>query len=148
MTEDEVNLVCQQWLVSNGYAYKGILNVKPKITKERNGKNSGWGQVAVPDGKGQVLIDHQGISDKDRSIIWIEAKGGGDAFSELLQGFIRLLYACYHGGGKGLLAVPEDEYNQLLEQRDFLAKVTKAGERKVGLFNAENNIVKWLWERQ
>jgi len=144
VTEDEVNIVCKKWLEDCDYAYKGILNAKPKTSQERNGKDTGWGQVPVPDGKSQCLIDHQGISDKDRSIIWIEAKGEGDAFSELLQGFIRVLYACYHGGGMGLLAVPDKEYNQLLEQKEFLTNVARAGERNIGLFNAEKEILEWF----
>jgi len=140
MTENEVNKVCKQWLEANGYHYKGILNAKPKVTPEANG----YGQVPVPDGKGQVLIDHQGVNDKDKTILWIEAKGESDPFSELLQGFIRVAYACYHGGGSGLLAVPDEEYQQLLEQEDFLRNVSRAAERRLGLFNAHSLTPRWL----
>lgn len=92
MTEDEVNIVCKSWLETNGYKYKGILNAKPKLKAETNG----YGQVPVPtNGNSQVLIDHQGVNDKNRSIIWIEAKGSGVGMSQLLEGFTRVCYACY-----------------------------------------------------
>ena len=65
-------------------------------------------------------------------------------FSDLLEGFIRVLYACWHGGGKGLLAVPDNEYNQLLEQREFLAEIAMASRRTIGLYNAEMRKTEWL----
>ena len=144
MTENEVNAVCQKWIEANGYKYKGVLNCRPSRAKERNGKDVGWGQVPVPDGLGQVLIDHQGVLDKDKSIIWIEAKGEDDAFSELLQGFIRVLYACYYGGGSGLLAVPDNEYCKLIERKEFLINIAKASEKRIGLFNAESEEIIWF----
>ena len=131
MTENEVNKKCKTWLEKRNYSYKGILN-------------AGKGEVPVPDGKNQVYIDHQGINNFTKDLIWIEAKGQDDNISELLQGFIRVLYACYHGGGKGLLAIPDTEYQKLLEQKDFLAKVARAGERQVGLLNVEKEETEWL----
>lgn len=144
MKEEEVNVVCKKWIEDNNYKYKGVLNKRPRSYKERNGVKNGWGQVPVPDGIGNVLIDHQGIGDVDSSLIWIEAKGERDSFSELLQGFIRIIYACYHGGGKGLLAVPDKEYSNLMEYKEFISKVASASERQIGIFNAEKNIIKWL----
>lgn len=144
MTENEVNQVCKDWLEAQGYNYKGVLNAKPPTTADRNGKDTGYGQVPVPDGIGQVLIDHQGVNDKSRTILWIEAKGGGDNFSELLQGFIRVAYACYHGSGMGLLAVPDHEYQELVEQEGFLKNVARAAERRLGLFNADTGTATWL----
>ena len=140
MTEDEVNIVCKKWLINNGYNYKGVLNVKPQL----NANINGYGQVPVPDGNNQVLIDHQGINDREKSIIWIEAKGENDPFSELLQGFIRVTYACYHGGGRGLLAVPENEFDKLLEQSQFLTSVCKSTGLPMGLFNATESKAIWF----
>ena len=62
MTEDEVNIKCKEWLIFHGYKYHGVLNV-------------GMGQVPVPDGNRQVLLDHQGFNDKNKQLVWIEAKG-------------------------------------------------------------------------
>lgn len=142
MTEEEVNILVKVWLLSQGYSYKGILNARPK-----NGINSiGWGQVPIPDGSNppSVLIDHQGIKDRNHEIIWIEAKGGSCGMSDLLQGFIRMAYACYWGGGSGLLAIPTEQSQRMLEQSDFLRKVSKSSERRLGILDAEKNEVYWL----
>ena len=128
MTEDEVNIKVKDWLVNQGYHYKGVLNV-------------GKGQISVPDGSRQVLIDHQGIKDNPIDLIWIEAKGEA-GMSTLLQGFIRVQYAVYHGGGTGFLAVPHTQYKQMLEQKEFLNSVSEAvnGRGQVGLLNVEKNM--------
>lgn len=140
MTENEVNIVSKQWLENNGYKYKGILNAKPK-----GNYDIGYGQVPVPtDSNSQILIDHQGVNDKDKSIIWIEAKGSDVGMSQLLEGFIRVAYACYYGGGKGLLAIPDKEYQELIKHKGFLAKVSMASERTLGLLNAQNDIIEWI----
>lgn len=142
MTEDEVNKVCKAYIERLGLKYKGVLNLKPTV----DAKPNGYGQVPVPDGVDhiQVLIDHQGVGHTTPRLLWIEAKGTDDNFSELLQGFIRVTYACYHGGGEGLLAVPDHEYQELLEQEGFLKNVSRAAERRLGLFNAETQAVLWL----
>jgi hypothetical protein len=129
MTEDQVNQRCKSWLISQGYKYKGILNL-------------GLGQVPVPDGNRQVLLDHQGFNDHTKELVWIEAKGSGVNFSELLEGFIRTCYGIYHGGGNGYLAVPHDEYGKMLEQKEFLKAVAESvnGKGLMGLFDAEDYI--------
>lgn len=139
MKEDEVNLKCREWLEKQGYDYKGILNAKPKGIKE-----NGWGQVPIPDGIGQVLIDHQGKKDRQVDLIWIEAKGSGVNFSTLLEGYIRVVYACYWGGGRGLLAVPNKEFDRVMEQKVFLVNVSRAAEQNMGVLNAEKNKVVWF----
>lgn len=127
MTEDEVNERVERWLIERGYKYKGILNV-------------GLGQVPVPDGTRQVLLDHQGVKDNPIDLVWIEAKGSGVNFSQLLEGFIRVGYGVFHGGGKGYLAIPHNEYEKLLEQKDFLKAVAESvnGKGTMGLLDAEN----------
>jgi len=140
MKEDEVNLKCRGWLEEQGYDYKGILNARPKEKCSDNG----YGQVPCPDGIGQVLIDHQGKRDRPVDLIWIEAKGAGVNFSTLLEGYIRVVYACYWGGGRGLLAVPSREYERVIEQKAFLAKVAQAAERQMGVLNAEENKIVWF----
>jgi len=131
MTEDEVNKKCRLWLEGQGYKYKGILN-------------TGLGQVPVPDGIRQVLIDHQGHKDRPVDLCWVEAKGSGVGFSMLFQGLIRVIYAVYHGGGKGLLAIPEEEYELLLKQRQFLEAVVRSSERVMGLLNADSGEIIWF----
>lgn len=128
MSENEVNLKVKEWLEKQGYHYKGILN-------------KGKGQVAIPDGNRQVLLDHQGIKDSPIDLVWVEAKGSGVNFSGLLEGFIRTVYAIYHGGGDGFLATPHAEYQKLLEQKDFLEAVALAvnGKGTMGLLDVEKD---------
>jgi len=128
LTEDEVNLKVKEWLENHSFRYKGILN-------------KGKGQVPVPDTERQVLIDHMGISDKyPPSQVWVEAKGSDVNFSQLLEGFIRLCYAVYWGGGNGYLAIPHKEYLRLLGQKGFLKSVVDSVDSigKVGLLDIEN----------
>lgn len=110
MTENEVNQKVKEWLTKQRYQYKGILSS---------------GDVPVPDGNRRVLIDHQGFRKEDLDLIWVEAKGSGTNFSELLAGFAKLLYAVYHGGGRGYLAVPSEEYEIIMEQKDFFDSISK-----------------------
>jgi len=143
MTEDEVNQSCYKWLVARGYHYKGVLN--HNINK-LNHHGKGYGQVPIPDDKRQVLIDHQGIKDNPIDMIWIEAKGSDMGMSQLLEGFTRLGYACWCGGGKGLLAIPDAEYNQLFDglPKGYLTSIAKASERRLGLLNATTLNELWL----
>jgi hypothetical protein len=143
MTEDEVNLKVKEWLKSHSFRYKGVCKTKGKSINNNQAKHRGFGQVAVPDGIGNgrsVLLDHQGFSDQTKELFWIEAKGSGVNFSELLEGFVRTVYAIYHGGGNGYLAVPHAEYQRLLEQRDFLRAVAESvnGKGQMGLLDVEN----------
>lgn len=130
MTEAQVNQSCKKWIEQQGFKYKGILNK---------------GQVPVPDGIGSVWIDHQGCKDNPPDILWVEAKGSVE-FSQLLQGFIRVAYAVWWGGGRGLIAAPRKEANLLRDQSKFLSIVGKAiaGEGSLGVFNAEDFVVKYL----
>jgi len=140
MTENEINEKVKEWLTSQGYVYKGVLNAKPKEGANPNG----YGQVAVPDGTRDVLIDHTGHKDRPVDLIWIEAKGSGIGLSMLLQGFARVGYAVYHGGGRGLLACPATEFDTMFAQRDFLKAIGVASERSLGLLDGESGRVEWL----
>lgn len=133
MTEDEVNQTCKEWIRHQGFRYKGILN-------------HGKGQVPVPDGTRSVLIDHQGIKDNPIDLIWIEAKGSGCNLSELLEGFIRVGYAVWHGAGRGLLAAPAREIVALRKQREFLASVSASlvGKGLLGLLDAQSGEALWF----
>lgn len=128
MTEDEVNLKVKEWLQSHSFKYKGILNS---------------GQVSVPDGNRQVLIDHAGVKTNPPDLVWIEAKGSDINFSNLLEGYIRVSYAVWHGGGKGFLGIPHEEYLKLLEQREFLEAIAHSvnGKGIMGLLDAEKGVM-------
>ena len=130
MTEDEVNLRVKRWLIDHRFRYKGILN-------------KGLGQVPVPDNNRQVLLDHQGIKTKPPDLLWVEAKGSDVNFSQLLEGYIRTVYAIYHGGGNGFLAVPHNEYLRLLDQKEFLEAIAHSvnGKGTMGLLDAERGVI-------
>jgi hypothetical protein len=129
MTEDEVNLKCREWISKQGYKYKGILNI-------------GLGQVPIPNGERSVLIDHQGFCFSNKSLVWIEAKGEVN-LSELLEGFIRVNYAVYEGGGIGYLATPHKQYELLKDRLDFLKAIAYSvnGKGFLGLMDVENNTI-------
>lgn len=166
MTEDEINLKVKEWLLSQGFKYKGVLNsknttviksvlnkpaeLKSKSQDTNHSINSvtqdiGWGQIPVPDGTRSVLIDHTGHKDYPTvDLIWIEAKGSGVGMSQLLEGFARMAYAVYHGGGRGLLACPTAEFEMMLVQSEFLGHIGTASERSLGLMDGETDRVEWL----
>ena len=142
---ESLNIKVREWLLDQGYSYKGVLNARPK----KSTKPSGFGQVPVPDrlkdnGSTAVLIDHQGIKNRPVDLIWIEAKGSGVGMSQLLEGFSRMAYAVYHGGGRGLLAIPTVEFEMMFTQRTFLGAIVISAERPLGLLDAENRRVEWL----
>jgi len=158
MTENEVNLAVRAWLTRNGYKYKGVLNSKndtQRLFKEtrvdqsqpnqpnNSIANQVFGQVPLPCRERLILIDHTGHNDRTKDLIWVEAKGEV-GMSQLLEGFIRVVCACYWGGGSGLLAIPSIECDQMLEQQDFLRRVGASCERKVGILDAEQKEVHWL----
>ena len=126
MTENEVNEKVKRWLENHSYHYKGILN-------------KGLGQVPVPDGTRSVLLDHQGVNDCIPDLIWVEAKGSNCNLSELFEGFIRLTYGVFMGGGRGFLAIPHREFEMLLERREFLEAVSGStnGKGTMGLLDVE-----------
>lgn len=142
MTENEINTKVREWLTENGYKYKGVLNTKPN----EKANPSGYGQVPIPlpSGDRSILIDHQGFNDRTKDLLWVEAKGGGDNLSELMEGFIRVSVACFYGGGRGLLAVDSEACQRMLLQRDFLRAIGIASERSLGLLDGEKGKVYWL----
>jgi hypothetical protein len=133
MTEQEVNEKVREWLLANGFRYKGVLRD---------------GDVPAPDGYRRVRIDHQGYDDANLKLIWVEAKGSNTPLSELLEGFIRLAYAMWHGGGDGLLAVPSQEAEMLLDEtvRPFLAEIaaTLSLRGNIGIWDVEGGKMVWL----
>jgi hypothetical protein len=123
MTEGKVNETVKSWLEAHDYHYKGIC---------RNG------QVPVPIEGVRILIDHQGEKLTPAERLWVEAKGEVK-MSEVLEGFVRLCFAVFYGGGDGLLAVPQRQFRHLLEIQEFLGQMAMVfrSRGKIGLFNAE-----------
>lgn len=158
MKEEEVNKAVKKWLEKNGYTYKGVAKEKGKY---------GSGDVPVPNGKRDVLIDNQGtrLVDEEGNIvsflderyyktdkktdklhfevIWIEGKGDDVGFSEILEGFIRVVYAVFYGGGIGLLATGRERFEKIMEEKSFFESVAKVtiGKGKVGVMNTETEEV-------
>jgi len=144
VTENEINLAVREWLLQEGYSYKGVCNAEPGLGLKQ--KDVGYGQVPIPlpSGERLVLIDHQGVKDRPVDLIWVEAKGSDAGVSQLLEGFIRTTCACYFGAGRGLLAVPTAECEKMLELQDFLKRVAVSCERRMGILDAEKGKVYWL----
>ena len=131
MKEEEVHLLSKAWLDKQEYSYKGVCN---------NGKEYGSGDVPVPTlFKEKIQIDHMGEKRTDDWVrLWIEDKGSCN-LSTLLEGFSRVCYAVYFGGGDGLLSVPHDRIRILAENQDFFRLIahTTVGKGRVGYLDAE-----------
>lgn len=102
MNEPEVNELVRRWAKEHGFHYKGVLRD---------------GDVQVPSGDREVLIDHMLERVPDR--IWVEAKGDG-GLSDALEGMARLAFAVYYGGGRGELACPSELSEQINKHDGFL----------------------------
>lgn len=102
MNESEVNEIVRRWAEEHGFHYKGVLRD---------------GDVLVPSGDREVLIDH--MLERVPERIWVEAKGDG-SLSDALEGMARLAFAVYYGGGRGELACPSKLFKQINKHGDFL----------------------------
>lgn len=134
MIEEEVHPLSYQYLLNNDYDnYCGVCT--------KNG-NFGSGDVPVPtENKNKIQIDHKGEKRFENKWIrrWIEDKGSCN-LSTILEGFSRICYAVYYGGGDGLLALPDDSFKIALSNQDFLMLIAKVtiGKGAVGILNAES----------
>lgn len=115
MDEDEVKTCAKRWLEKQNY----------KVQEE----------VGVLGTQREVILDFWSYKDGSvPEIIWVEAKGDTN-LSELLEGFIRLKFAIYHGGGLGILALPHKTCQKLLKHKAFLKQVEKV----IYLLDVERN---------
>ena len=128
MKEKEVNEKVKTWLEEQNYSYKGVLK---------------GGDVPVANGKRDVKLDTHGV----RLIyqfesIWIETKGDV-SMPDLIEAFGRVCYAVWHSRGLGLVAVPEKQFEMMMEEKDFFMQMAKAtiGKGSVGILNVETNTV-------
>ena len=139
MNEDEVHSRSYQYLLKHGYNnYCGVCT--------KNGEY-GSGDVPVPtENKNKVQIDHKGekrVNDKWIRC-WIEDKGSCN-LSTVLEGFSRICYAVYYGGGNGLLSLPDDSFRIAEQNKDFLSLIAWVTFNKgsVGIINIET--LKEIW---
>ena len=151
MKEKEVNEKVKEWLEKQDYSYKGVLK---------------GGDVPIANGKRDVKLDAHGvrlINDKNKIVpfeegkgydksnntddysfesIWIEAKGDV-GMSDLIEAFGRVCYAVWHSRGLGLVAVPEKQFEMMVDEKEFFAQMAKVtvGKGGVGILNVETNTV-------
>lgn len=101
MREDKVKELAREWLEAQGYRVKPEPPA-PVETEER-----------------ELALDFHAYRDKEPEILWVECKGDVN-LSELLEGFVRLEFCVYYGGGLGFLALPSDARRRLLKFNEFL----------------------------
>lgn len=113
MEESAVKEQARKWLDSQGY----------EVTCE----------VGVSGTQREVILDLYGYREKgsEPQIIWVECKGDQN-LSQLLEGWIRVEFAVFLGGGKGVLAVPHKACKKLLTYRIFLSQ-----DENIKLFDVE-----------
>ena len=101
MQEDLVKGLVEVWLKRKGYTWKS--------------------EVGVTGTDREVIMDYYAYREQEGEpkILWVECKGDQN-LSELLEGFIRLEFAVYYGGGNGILALPHKAAERLLNYKDFL----------------------------
>jgi len=121
-----VNRLVQSWASAQGYTYKGVCSN---------------GEVPVPTTFGRDVKIDALLEKEPNDRIWVEAKGEAN-LSDLIQGSGRLIFAVYYGGGKALLAIDRKRTARLLQYIDFLKWF--AGGLKLGLFNVEDQEIRWL----
>ncbi len=147
MNEKEVNKKVKAWLEKQGYSYKGVLKD---------------GDVPIANGKRDVLLDAHGvrlINEKGDVVefeegkgydgnsdtkdcyyesVWVEAKGDV-GMSDLIEAFGRVCYAVWHGNGLGIVAVPKKQFEMMMDEKEFFAKIAEVtvGKGKIGVMDAE-----------
>lgn len=160
MNEKEVNKKVKKWLEKQGYSYKGVLT---------------HGDVPVPGTGGKVKLDAHGVrlinekgdvvefeegkgydgnsdtKDCHYESVWVEAKGDV-GMSDLIEAFGRVCYAVWHGNGLGVVAVPKKQFEMMVDEKEFFAKMAEltVGKGKIEIMNAEiekilyyENLKKW-----
>jgi len=92
--------------------------------------------------KQKIKIDHkvEKFVDGTWERLWIEDKGWC-GLSLLIEGFGRVSYAVLNGGGKGLLAVPTENFNVIMEQIETFKQMAFDG---MGILDAEKQEVYWF----
>ena len=140
MIEEEVHPLSQKYLLEKGFtSYKGVMT--------KNGCY-GSGDVPVPtQNDNKVQIDHQGEKREKNQWVrfWIEDKGSCN-LSTVLEGFSRICYAIYYGGGDGLLSLPSDSFEIAMSNKEFIALLASitVGKGRVGILDIESKKEVWF----
>lgn len=147
MKETEVNEKVKVWLEERNYSYKGVLKGGdvPIANGKRDVKLDAHGVRLIGDKKDIVPFAESNGYDRNSNTkdyhfesVWIEAKGDV-GMSDLIEAFGRVCYAIWHSKGLGLVAVPEKQFEMIIDEKDFfiqMAKVT-VGRGSTGLMNVE-----------
>jgi hypothetical protein len=102
MDEPKVKAAARAWLEAQGF------KVKP--------------EPAVPDTDREVILDFFAWRAGDPpEIVWVECKGDVN-LSDLIEGFARTEFACHMGGGRGILAAPQEQVAQMLKYSGFFSQ--------------------------
>jgi len=106
LKEEQVKKLTQKWLRENGYTIKQ--------------------EIGVSGTEREVILDFYAYREKngEPEIVWVECKGD-ENLSMLLEGFIRLEFGVWLGGGLGILSVPHEATQRLLEYKHFLKQAEK-----------------------
>ena len=100
MDENEVKKRTKEWLEKKGYTVKS--------------------EVGVPGTNREVIMDYYAYREREGEpeILWVECKGDCN-LSYLLEGFVRLEFTLWLGGGIGILAIPHEAKQKLLKHEKF-----------------------------
>ena len=80
-------------------------------------------EVAVVDSGRNVILDFYAFKDDNPpQIIWVECKGDVN-LSELIEGFARLEFALFYGGGKGIFVAPKRQIELMQEFGEYFNQV-------------------------
>jgi hypothetical protein len=88
-------------------------------------ESEGWKvkpEVAVVDSDRNVVLDFYAFKEGPQ-ILWIECKGNVN-LSELIEGFARLEFALFYGGGKGLFCAPVKQIRLMEEFGEYFKQVS------------------------
>lgn len=116
MREDKVKEATYHWLEEQEWTVKS--------------------EVGVSGTEREVIIDFYAYRERSTpEILWVECKGNQN-LSDLLEGFIRLEFAIFYGGGNGYLVAPHKATTKLLKHRIFLSQAASV----IKLLDIENKV--------
>lgn len=71
----------------------------------------------------EMALDFYAFKDGNPpDVIWVECKGDVD-LSMLIEGFARIEFATFMGGGRGLFVAPRKQIDQMLRYKEFFDQV-------------------------
>lgn len=155
ITEDKIHLLSKKWIDMLGYTeYKGVCNKNKTyaIVYDKTNEMPLGKDVPVPHEifTNMIQIDHQAekIVNNQRERRWIEDKGN-IGMSKILEGFIRVCFAVYYGGGDGLLSLPSERYEMVIQETEFFSSLVSSLKSnkeigKIGLLDSKKNKITWL----